>query len=566
VVTEAAATLGAALSALCVVDGELLRIIGLGGARAETRQRWATFPVAAELPASEAVRTRAPVVVAGREEMASRYPALQGQVLHDGATVSVPVSVGDRVLGSLSLSFPPEHQVDDSEVELLLTIGRQCGVALERARLFAAEREARDRSAFLADAAAVLSSSLEPADTLRNLTGILVPRLADWAVVFLDEGEGRVELASAAHKDPRLTPVMFELHSRNPFDPADPGELSDVLRTGRSIIYGAVPDEVRSRTTAQIEDQALAAAFAPTSGIGVALTARGRVLGAVALARTAGASYTDADLSLIEEVSGRAAVAVDNAQSYRRERDAALTLQRSLLPQLLPRVAGVAFAWRYLPGAAGTHIGGDWYDVIPLEQGRVALVIGDVMGRGLRAAALMGQLRATARAHASAELGPGEVLSRLDAALGRLEQDQITTVLFAVLDPATRSLTLAAAGHLPPLLRCDDEAMYLDVTPGPPLGAGGAEYPELRLTVPPGSTLLLYTDGLVEDRELPVDIGLEKLRAAVADVATPEEMCDRALAALGRDTQHDDDTAVLAVRVLEVGEQDAEDGQVAGLV
>jgi GAF domain-containing protein len=553
VVTEAAATLGAALSALCVIDGDLLRIIGLGGARAGTRQRWATFPVSADLPASEAVRTKAPVVVHSRDDMAARYPALRGQALHDGATVSVPVSVGDRVLGSLSLSFPPEHQVDDSEVELLLTIGRQCGVALERARLFAAEREARERSAFLADAAAVLGSSLEPSDTLGNLTSILVPRLADWAVVYLDEGEG-AELASAAHKDPRLTPVMLERHRRQPFDPAEPGGLAEVLRTGRSLRYDVVPDDLRKRTTEPIEDPQLAAAFAPTTGIGVALTARGRVLGAVALARTGGPSYTEADLSLIEELSGRAAVAVDNAQSFRRERDAALTLQRSLLPQLLPRVAGVSVAWRYLPGAAGTHIGGDWYDVIPLEQGRVALVIGDVMGRGLRAAALMGQLRATARAHASTALGPGEVLARLDAALTRLEQDQITTVLFAVLDPATRALTLAAAGHLPPLLRSGEGARFLDVTPGPPLGAGAAEYPELRLTVPPGSTLLLFTDGLVEDRELPVDIGLEKLRASVADVTTPEEMCDRALAALGRDTQHDDDTAMLAVRLLDTDE------------
>jgi serine phosphatase RsbU (regulator of sigma subunit) len=173
------------------------------------------------------------------------------------------------------------------------------------------------------------------------------------------------------------------------------------------------------------------------------------------------------------------------------------------------------------------------------------------MGRGLRAAALMGQLRASARAHASVELGPGAVLQRLDAALGRLEQDQITTAVFAVLDPATRELTVATAGHLPPMLRCDGSATFLDLTPGPPLGAGTADYPELRLTAPPGSTLLLYTDGLVEDRAMSVDIGLEKLRAAVADVTDPEEMCDRALAALGRDAQHDDDTAMLAVRLLD---------------
>jgi serine phosphatase RsbU (regulator of sigma subunit) len=175
------------------------------------------------------------------------------------------------------------------------------------------------------------------------------------------------------------------------------------------------------------------------------------------------------------------------------------------------------------------------------------LVIGDVMGRGLRAAALMGQLRATARAHASTEVGPAEVLRRLDTALARLEQDQITTALFALLDPRTGSMTVATAGHLPPLLAVDGVAQYVDVSPGPPLGAGSAEYPEKTLVLPPGAMLLLYTDGLVEDRQLPVDHGLETLRSAVASARSPEQMCDQALVALGRDSQHDDDTAMLAV-------------------
>jgi serine phosphatase RsbU (regulator of sigma subunit) len=240
-------------------------------------------------------------------------------------------------------------------------------------------------------------------------------------------------------------------------------------------------------------------------------------------------------------------VAVDHAEQFRRERDAAVTLQRSLLPQRLPRLQRVGFAWRYLPGAAGTYIGGDWYDVIPLDGQRVALVIGDVMGRGLRAAAVMGQLRATARAHASSDLGPAAVLARLDTAVAGLEQEQITTALFAILDPATRSLTVASAGHLPPLVTTGREAYYLDVEPGPPLGAGQAVYPELSITLPEESTLLLFTDGLVEDRHRPVEVGMESLRTAAVRVTDPETLCDRALSSLGRDSAHDDDTAMLAV-------------------
>lgn len=547
VVAEASRTLGAVVSALSVLEDDTLRIVGLSGAHPGALEHWETFPLVGDLPASEAVRTNAPVIVSGRAELESRYPSLRGHVVGEGVSVSVPVTAGSRSLGALTLRFPLEHEVDPAELELLSTIARQCGVALERARLFAAERAARERSAFLAEAAGLLGSSLDSVETLRNLTDIVVPRFGDWAVVYLMERPGHVELAAAAHRDRELTPVMSALHRRQPLDLTAPDGLAEVLRTGHSMRYSVVPPDLRERATKHISDPEVAAQFSPTTGIGVPLIARGRVLGALALARTEGVPFTEDDLTLIEELAARAAVAVDNAESYRRERDAALTLQRSLLPQRLPTVAGVAFAWRYLPGAAGTHIGGDWYDVIPLEDGRVALVIGDVMGRGLRAAALMGQLRATARAHASAEVGPAEVLKRLDASLIRLEQDQITTALFAVLDPATRSLRVATAGHLPPLVAVGGEAHYLDVKPGPPLGVGASALSELQVTLPPGALLLLYTDGLVEDRELPVDHGLETLRVAVAGADSPEQMCETALIALGRDTQHDDDTAMLAV-------------------
>ena len=547
VVTEASEALGAVVSALSVLEGDTLRLVDLGGKDSEVRQRWVTFPLAADLPASEAVRTNAPVVVDGKAALEARYPSLRGDVGGDGVSVNMPVTAGGRPLGALSLRFPVGHPVDDAELELLATIAWQCGVALERARLFTGERAARERSTFLAEAAGLLGSTLDPVQTLHNLTDVLIPRFGDWAVVYLKNGQDKVELAAAAHRDPALTPVMIELQRAHPLDLTSSSGMAEVLRSGKSLLYGSVPDDVRQRARDRIEDAELAAQFTPNTAVGVALTLRGTVVGMVAVVRTAGAAYTADDLTLIEDLAARAAVAVDNAENYRRERDAALTLQRSLLPQRLPRIAGVSFAWRYLPGTAGTHIGGDWYDVIPLEHGRVGLVIGDVMGRGLQAAALMGQLRATARAHASTEVAPAEVLRRLDTALARLEQDQITTALFALLDPQTRTLTVAAAGHLPPLLAVGGAARYLDVTPGPPLGAGAADYPELQVTLPPGAMLLLYTDGLVEDRQLPVDHGLETLRSAVASTRDPEQMCDQALIALGRDAQHDDDTAMLAV-------------------
>ncbi|MGZ4632789.1 MAG: SpoIIE family protein phosphatase [Actinomycetes bacterium] len=556
VAAEAGETLGASMSALCLLeDDTTLRVFGMHGAQPGTADRWTTFALDADLPASEAVRTNRPLVVASRAELEGRFPLLAGQLPVEGSLACVPLAVGGRRLGALSLTFPPEHVIDDEEVELLTTIGRQCAVAVERARLFEAERAARERAAFIDEATVLLTSSLEPAETLAHLVGLFVPALADWALVYLVDRSGRVGAVTAAHRDPAMTEVMLQLQREQPLDRAASGGLGEVLRTGHSIRYEVVPDEVRARVTRGFEGSDAADSIAPRSGLGIPLIVRGAVLGAMALARTHGAPYTEDDRALAEEIAARAAVAVDNAEQFRRERDAALTLQRSLLPQQLPHLPGVAFAWRYLPGAAGTHIGGDWYDVIPLDKDRVALVIGDVMGRGLRAAAVMGQLRATARAHASADLGPAEVLAQLDAALGRLEQEQITTALFGLLEPATGSLTVASAGHLPPLVTDGHGvAYYLDVEPGPPLGAGGQAYPELTVVLPPAATLLLFTDGLVEDRQMPVDTGLEALRHAVARAAGPEDICDRALVALGRDTEHDDDTAMLAVGLLRASE------------
>lgn len=551
VARQSAETLGAKLSALCVLEDDDLRVVGFHGIQQpETVQRWTTFPLAAELPACEAVRGNVPVIAYSREEVATRWPLLSGEVLAEGSLACVPIAVGDVRLGALSLSFPVEHVIDDAEIGLLASIGAQCGLAWERARLIADERAAHQRSAFISDATALLTSSLEPVETIHHLVSLVVPALADWAVVYIADQQGVVSAATAAHRDPAIGQWMVDMQVGRPLDVDSPGGMGEVLRSGNSLRYERVPDELRERTTRGISDPALVAALAPRSALTVPLIASGEVIGAIALARTTDEeAYTAHDQLLVEDIATRAAVAVDHSNQFRRERDAALTLQRSLLPQRLPRLDGVTFAWRYLPGAAGTFIGGDWYDVIPLDGGRVALVIGDVMGRGLRAAAVMGQLRATARAHASSELSPSEILARLDVAVGRLEQDQITTAVFAVLEPATRSLTVASAGHLPPLVTTRDDAYFLDVEPGPPLGAGGSGHPELHLQLPEPATLLLFTDGLVEDRNLPVDVGLEKLRAAAVAATGAEKLCDLALVALGRDAEHDDDTAMLAVEL-----------------
>jgi anti-sigma regulatory factor (Ser/Thr protein kinase) len=225
-------------------------------------------------------------------------------------------------------------------------------------------------------------------------------------------------------------------------------------------------------------------------------------------------------------------------------------LQRSLLPRALPVLPGMQFAHRYLPGTAGAEVGGDFYDVLALPGGKVGLCVGDVMGRGVAAAAVMGQLRAAVRAYAMVEQRPSVLLQLVDAAASSLEQTAITTCLYGVFDPVARTLRLASAGHLPLLvLHREGGGEYVEVEPGPPLGVSSSAPPEVEVDVPDGAVLLLYTDGLVEGREQPVEEGLVLLRNAVAGAAGQglERLCDDLLRAMGRDGRPDDDSALLAV-------------------
>jgi serine phosphatase RsbU (regulator of sigma subunit)/anti-sigma regulatory factor (Ser/Thr protein kinase) len=284
------------------------------------------------------------------------------------------------------------------------------------------------------------------------------------------------------------------------------------------------------------------------SALTVPLQARGRVVGVLSLLDSlSGRTHGDDDLVLARRLADRAAVAIDNARLHRRERERALTLQRSLLPERLPAVPGLTTAARYLPArSGGGEVGGDWYDVVRLPGGRVAIVVGDVMGRGLRAAALMGQVRAALRAYAVQDQAPAEVLTSADELVRGLAEDVLVTCVYAVLDPRDGSLALANAGHVPPLLLGAGEAPVLLGSTGPPLGAGGGEdYGERTAVVPPGRMLALYTDGLIETREADLEVGLRRLEDRL-DPAAPDLDALAAELALGPD--RDDDIALLLVR------------------
>lgn len=281
----------------------------------------------------------------------------------------------------------------------------------------------------------------------------------------------------------------------------------------------------------------------------------GSNIGLVQLSDRESGEFTDHDETVLVQLARVAAIALQNTRAYEREHQIAVTLQRSLLPDHIPSPAGTLIATRYFPGAGGTRVGGDWYDVVPLPHGQVAVVLGDVVGHGLRAAATMGQLRAALRAYAVVDPSPAAVLRRLEhllVAVGDVVEGYVATLFYAVVDPGSCELHFLSAGHpAPVLVTATGEARLLSGALTAPLGLGGG--PRLAhqtAPLPEGSTLLLYTDGLIERRGESLDAGLDRLLGACSGAEPDlERLCDRIVATMTEEHTSDDDVALLALRL-----------------
>ncbi|WP_192806195.1 ATP-binding SpoIIE family protein phosphatase [Streptomyces sp. SS1-1] len=334
------------------------------------------------------------------------------------------------------------------------------------------------------------------------------------------------------------------------------GALAEVLRGVRPVFAdapaarAALPELLGEEGESIIPD-GQRAILAPLRG-------RRRVIGAaVFLRRPERLAFEPDDLLVAAQLATHSALGIDKAVLYGREAYIADELQRTMLPETLPRPTGVRLASRYLPAAETARVGGDWYDAIPLPGSRVALVVGDVMGHSMTSAAIMGQLRTTAQTLAGLDLPPQEVLHHLDEQAQRLGTDRMATCLYAVYDPVSHRITIANAGHPPPvLLHLGGHAEVLRVPAGAPIGVGGVDFEAVELDAPAGATLLLYTDGLVESRLRDVWTGIEQLREKLAATARLtgadhppplEALCDDVLDMLGPGDR-DDDIALLAAR------------------
>ncbi|WP_175471745.1 GAF domain-containing SpoIIE family protein phosphatase [Geodermatophilus telluris] len=500
------------------------------------------------------VGTGRPVVLddVGAAAWAGADPAVAATGVR--AWAGFPVRAPDgRVAGVLCAGDTAARAWTARDVEVL---GRLADVASGEValRVLAADAEAaRARSQFLSRIGDVLPIGAGLADSWSTIARVALPVLADLAVVSSVEEGGVLRVQALEHRDDRGRP--------RPADPADvpahrrgdPHGAGRVAATGTTEL---LPELARLDRLSEGQ-RALRERFDAASEISVALRARGELLGVLTLLRTSRrAPFGPDDVGVAEAVAERAALALDRALSYDHERSLSTHLQRALLPTALPRFPGVEVATRYVPAGNAQVVGGDWYDAYRDRSGTARLVIGDVAGHDIHAATLMGQLRTMVRvAGHDGSRSPAGVLTAVDAATGALDASVFATVLVAEVSDDGRRLTWSSAGHLPPLLLTPAGAVCsletrADPVLGLDLGDAGPVRRDHTAALPPGATVLLYTDGLVERRGEDLDEGLQRLAAVAAELA-PEGhglavLCDLLIERLG--ARADDDIAVLALR------------------
>ncbi|MFC4116766.1 SpoIIE family protein phosphatase [Nonomuraea zeae] len=447
-----------------------------------------------------------------------------------------------------------------------------CSLALDISR-----SRARDRLALLREASIRIGSTLDVTRTAQELADLAVPVIADYVTVDLAESvlpdtEPLQRLAGSEARIPVFRRAgVASVHDGVPeslwprgqavfVPPSSP--FTEVLSSGRSHFEPLLDT---SSGTWLDEDPARAEIIHGTGMhtlIIVPLAARGEILGVTVFVRNDNpAAFTKDDLILAEELVARAALSLDNARQYTRERTAALALQRNLLPRNLSGGDAVDVASIYLPSDTHEGVGGDWFDAIPLPDSRVALVVGDVTGHGINAAATMGQLRTAVRTLTYMGLPPDELLGHLDDLVVRLTEEDAgadgfplgptgATCLYAVYDPATRRCTMATAGHPPPALVDPSGVVSFPRPPsGTPIGVGLGSFGSLELELAEGTLIALYTDGLIETREADIEAGIDRLGAALAGAAVPlESLCGTVIDIMLGGTPSEDDIALLVAR------------------
>jgi serine/threonine-protein kinase RsbW len=511
-----------------VGDSASLETLASSDVPQETRDRFALYPLELGGLVSDAMQTRSLVAIGSGDEYDARYPTLEEERRRLGieSLAALPLRTSRGVVvGAIFAASAERRWVNEDRRPLLLGVAEQIGVALERAELQAEAERTAAASSFLA----LVGESLERVTTVsvraRRLVEVLTEERATFAAVHLIDEDGAVdEIASGGSRPPELED-----------DDRWADWIARTISTGREA----------SPTDATVD----AGAGLPSLLV-LPLRARGHSLGALTIRSAAGADWRPViPPALAREIAARAAIALDNALLYERERDVSHTLQLGLLGGEVPSFEGVVVAAAYRPGTAALEVGGDWYDAFTLESGAIALVVGDVVGHGLEAAVAMGQLRGAVSALAQTA-GPALLLDRLDAFVETVPSAATATLAYVELDPETGHLRYACAGHPPPLVVSPDgRTRFLWDGRSAPLGSMlGDARGEAVAQLDEGETLVLYTDGLVERRSASIDAGLERLALAarlhaLGAPALAGDLCDQ----LVEGPAKDDDVCVLTI-------------------
>ncbi len=461
----------------------------------------------------------------------------------------VPVLLGAAVTGRRPLRW----------ITYVVDLTARQRAEQERATLLTRERAARDeaegtqqRLDFLMQAGHLVAAARDRYELLQEAAQLVVPGLADFCIGFLPEPDGQLRGTTMIHRDPAQAVHAADLRDY-PVPMIGRHTIQAACAAGASQLVSDVTDRLLGRDDLLPPVQAMVTGLQPESLLVTPLMAGPQALGALVLGRGPDRSpFTRADIDVIEGLGRQVAVGLANADKFARDHSVAETLQRAVLPDRLPEIAGLDLAVRYLPGTYGVEIGGDWYDAFPLRDGRIGLAIGDVVGHNVTSASVMGQVRNLLRAYAVETADPAEVLRRTGAALAGLLPEAMVTAAYAVLDPATGELSYANAGHPPPVCAsAAGRADYLDDAAGTMLGVPGGEpftTGHWRLTA--GSCLLLYTDGLIEARHRDISEGFATLASAMrgAGATTAERVCATVQGMLLGNTARADDVCLLAVR------------------
>ncbi|MEU6591327.1 SpoIIE family protein phosphatase [Streptomyces sp. NPDC046881] len=528
----------------------------------DLRVAWANHAARQELPGpfAQYLGRSEDELYPGSQVLSAQHPPSVTQVMR---TV---LDTGQTVVDLHYRGRPPadpdrEHVWSLSYYRLEDEEGRPLGVCEESVDVTDLHHAQR-RLVLLNEASSVIGSTLDLERTVQELAEVLVPRVADFTAVDLMGAVLAGREPDARSGDLRRV-VHRSVREDLPEAVVVPGHRADYpegspqwqcLSTGKPVL-NAVLDPAGP----WLRDDPVRSARMHTLGIHshmvVPLRARGVTMGVATLMRWRDPrAFASDDLLLVEELAGRAAVCIDNARRFHREHRSALTLQRSLLPSKLPTHAAVEAAYRYLPADTEAGVGGDWFDVLPLACGRVGLVVGDVIGHGIRAAATMGRLRTAVHTLADLDPAPEELLSHLDDLVSRLaaEAEEAhpsgvegvvgATCLYGVYDPVTRCATFARAGQPPPALaHLRQPVEFLGIPAGPPLGMGWLPFESAEVEIPEGSVLALYTDGLLTASDGDTDTGLERLSFALAHPDRPlEDICGTVERVLLPDRPRDD--------------------------